>query len=361
MSARAAASVGVAQRSDRAALNFHIAAVSLLFLLWTGAYLDASWHIHYGFAADSFFTPTHYLLHGAWLGLVTLVVGYVGLAARAGISVRRALPPGYGFLALGTGLWGVAGGADFVWHTAFGFEANLEAVYTPSHLALEVSSTFIVLGIIRHSLWRRTHLGASAASEVPLVAGLAMLFANAMWLTWYSDPLTNDFASGGWVVGGLSAMSAIEYAGTTGELAGVAGAILSSLVTMLFVLFALRHFDLAPGAVTAIVGFHSVFQAWVVDSWVYLPAFLTAAVVGDVLWAYARDAARDADPPELVYRVIGAAVPLVGMTLYFATVALVTGGIVWVEHLWVGSIALCTVAGLMASFAVVPPKLDVAG
>jgi hypothetical protein len=340
--------------SERAALRFHVAAALLVAGVDAGAFVDANWHIHYGFTSDNFLTPTHYLLHGAWLAVCALVIGYVVLAMRAGIPTRRALPPGYGWLAVGAALWGITGIGDLLWHNAFGLEANVDAVYAPSHLGLNLSAAVMVFGVIRHSLYRRAVHGASVTTEGPLTLAVAVLMAGAMWLMWYSDPLSNDFAAGGAMVRGLPAMEGVQFTGPTAEIAGVSGIILTAFIQMSLVLFALRHLRLPVGGITFVIAWHALFKAWCMGTLVYAPAFIAAAIVGDVLWSRARAANGDR---VAAYRWIGAIVPSLGITLYFITIVLVVGPVMWPTHLWAGAVALSALAGLVVSWLIIPPDL----
>ena len=206
-----------------AARIFHFGVTNLLVALIFGAYVDARAHIHQGFSVHSFFVLTHWGLHGAVPGCARCW-RYTRFAVPSGLSPRHWLPPGYNVTALGALTWGGAGGFDLIWHSLFGFEVNLETVYTPSHLVLLGSSVLMALGVLRYSLrarsshsWAQHHL----AAELPLIVAVAALLEGAMWITWYSDPLTNDFASGGQPSSAASpAMTGVQYAGPSSEIAG---------------------------------------------------------------------------------------------------------------------------------------------
>jgi hypothetical protein len=340
--------------SERAALRFHVAAAILVAGVDVGAFIDARWHIHFGFTTNDFLTPTHYVLHGTWLAICALLAGYVALAARAGVPARRALPPGYGWLAIGAAAWGLAGIGDLAWHNAFGLEADVHAVYSPSHLGLNIAEAIMVFGVIRHSLWRRTTAGPSLASEIPLTVAVGVLLAGVMWLMWYSDPLSSDFAAGGAIVHGLPAMANIDFKGTTAEVAGMSGVILTALIQMLVVLFALRVLALPAAGIAVVLAWHALFKGWAMDSLVYAPAFIAAGVAGA---AIASGMLRDGRITTLGCRLVGALVPSIGMTLYFVTIVLFVGPIVWPAHLVTGAVALSGLAGLAISWIVVPPDL----
>jgi hypothetical protein len=58
----------------------------------------------------------------------------------------------------------------------------------------------------------------------------------------------------------------------------------------------------------------------------------------------------------LAFRVFAAAIPVLLYSLYFLAVQL-SGGIWWTTAVWSGSIFLAGVAGLLASYAVLPPRM----
>jgi hypothetical protein len=124
--------------------------VSLLSLwILAGLYLDGSAHHHIPDLIETFFTPWHAVL-------------YSGFAASAGLLLitqwrnvskcyrwTHSLPKGYMASLVGAVIFMFSGGADFLWHTAFGFEVGLEALVSPSHLALAVGGVLMISGPLR--------------------------------------------------------------------------------------------------------------------------------------------------------------------------------------------------------------------
>src|SRR5262245_17831128 len=66
---------------------------------------------------------------------------YAGLTARGlwrGLVIARyrAIPEGYRVAVIGLCILAVGGPSDLAWHTRYGFEVNVDAIYSPPHLML---------------------------------------------------------------------------------------------------------------------------------------------------------------------------------------------------------------------------------
>jgi hypothetical protein len=149
-------------------------------------------------------------------------------------------------------------------------------------------------------------------------------------------------------------MDGVLFSGPAAQVAGMSGMILTAMIQMLVVLFALRWFALPPAGIAFVLTWHALLKGWAMDSLVYAPAFVAAAVTGTVI---AARATRHGQLTSAGYRLVGALVPAMGIALYLLTIALAVGPLVWPPHLWVGAVALSGLAGLVVSWAVVPPVL----
>src|SRR5262245_15011971 len=121
-----------ASRIDRESSSAHpwfewaVAFFSTWFVV--GLYLDGWAHTHQ--RPVTFFTPWHAIIYSGVLGAALVLAGTAFLAGRKGTPWREALPAGYRLSLLGVGLFLVTGVADFAWHSLFGIEADLEALYS---------------------------------------------------------------------------------------------------------------------------------------------------------------------------------------------------------------------------------------
>ena len=116
-----------------------------------GVYLDGWAHLHLA-TVDSFFTPWHALLYGAFALAAAWSVALVLLRGRQGTPWRSRIPRGYGWGLVGVAVFGVGGLLDMAWHLAFGVETGLDALVSPTHLLLLVGGILLVASPVRSAL-----------------------------------------------------------------------------------------------------------------------------------------------------------------------------------------------------------------
>jgi Tol biopolymer transport system component len=89
----------------------------------------------------------------------------------------------------------VAGLLDFAWHSLFGFEVSVEALLSPSHLALAASGVLMFSGPIR-SVWSATTATAAPSwrRHGPAVIGLAALLSIFAAFTQYAHPVVDPWS-----------------------------------------------------------------------------------------------------------------------------------------------------------------------
>ncbi len=154
-------------------------------LLVVGFFIDLWAHSH-GRVDESFFTPWHAMLYAA-AGLFGGVLLAIWLRNRRdGAGVRSALPAGYGLSLIGAGLFLAAGLGDLVWHAVFGIEEDVDALLSPTHLALATSGIMMVFGPVR-SAWSKGQ-PVSFPRWLPWVAAMAMALGILSAFTQYAHP-----------------------------------------------------------------------------------------------------------------------------------------------------------------------------
>jgi len=344
-----------AEREER----LHRIMLGVVFFWACAVYVDARHHAYDGFRIESFFIPEHVPLYSGWLAACAVLGIYYLQSARQGLPFSSRLPSSYWLVALGAIAYGLAGGFDLLWHATFGFEQNLAVTWSPSHLALVASHLLVLAGILRFSLAHRLDGDTrSLIAALPLLIPVAAILWHAMWTTWYSNPLTADYASGGALVGQLDAFDHLEYGAWTAAVAGTLGMLWNVAILIPFLIVPLARWRLPVGSITLVVALYSVIMAAVVDTWIYLPAFLGGAILGDVVWAWIRRNGRTDQP--LAYTAVGVVVALAQGIGYFAAVALLPLGILWPVHLWAGVLVMSAAVGgwlayVAAGSAAAPP------
>lgn len=353
---------GKPKPSTKSVYPFHYLMIGLIIVLQIGGIIDARTHVFYGVEIESFFIPAHYVLYGGWLAVLGSVVAYVGWQIRKGSNMVDWLPPRYALVALGAILFGISGGLDAIWHTVFGFELNLEILLSPAHLVLFLAFGLIYFGVLSHAIYQfdlssREHQN-SFRTSLPMLIGIASLFVIVFWPTWYFDPFSADYASKGAIVGVRDAFNFIDYGSPTAEIAGVGGILLTTLILIPFVILPLYRWRLPSGSLTFILVWVFIQRAVIVGVYSYLPAILGAAIAGEIIWAWMRRGGDARLTSPLGYRILAFSVPLVLFSLYFLIVAFMPNGVIWPIHLWLGSIWMAGVAGVLMSFTMIPEKVN---
>ncbi len=263
------------------------------------------------------------------LGAALVLAGTAFVAYRQGAPWRKALPAGYGLSLLGVGLFLITGVADFVWHSLFGIEADLEALYSPPHLVLAGAGALIASGPLR-AAWYQPQ--ASQTSRWRAVLSLTLLLAIFSFFTSESHPFDHPWA---WLR--LRPLPLVQ--------AGI-------LMGLLLLMIRRWGAQLPLGWLTFIFTLNGVgmgiFHA---TPWAGLVAGL-AGIGADILYRWLQP---DTERPQRL-RLWSALVPLILYSLYFLALLLL-GGIWWPIHLWAGGIALASVTGWMMSYLILPPAL----
>jgi hypothetical protein len=313
-------------------LRFEAIYVALAALVVAGGYLDGWAHRHLESTLESFFTPWHALLYGAYLATAGALAWAVLSNRYRGLPWRRAIPVGYGYPVAGAILFAVAGGGDLAWHSLFGIEVNAAALLSPTHLALATGLTLMVAAPFRAWQARPTIGDPPATHSVwPAITAVVLATMMAMFITQFVHPYT-------------------EFWPTYEPLHGLANGINSVLVQSVviagaFVLLALHLRPLPIGTVTLLLMLPAAGMAFLADRWLVIPIALAAAGAGEALVAAVR---RDLARP-VVLRAATLAILIVLWAIYDAVLAH-QYGITWSVHLWAGTIVLGGLVGWLVAY-----------
>jgi hypothetical protein len=301
--------------------------------LWmiAGLYLDGWAHNNLPEQLETFFTPWHAVLYSgfAFVALV-LVITYVG-NIRRGYHWRRALPQVYMLSLLGVLIFGLAGNLDFLWHELFGFEEDVEALLSPSHLALASGGILIVSSALRDQLQN------GDASRRPTGTALLSLFLVLSVVTFFTQ-FASLFAHPA-VFAELPTQADTFYWDVT----LIAHVLFPVGVLMGFMLFAMRRWQLPGGSLALMLGANALLMFlmnWD-DSHAYWPILigaLLAALAAEGL--YQRWLAGGQLKRQHAFNFLVA-------TLYALlpmTALLLTVEIWWSVHMWLG---VCLLAGFL--------------
>lgn len=320
-------------------VRFDWAAALLGALLVGGAYNDAWAHEH-GKVDDSFFTLWHGLLYGAMLLVAIFLAATVLLNRRRGYAWRQALPEGYMLSLVGVGIFALGGLGDMVWHMVFGIEADLDALLSPTHLLLGLGWLLIVGGPWRAAWQRQTSSASHWITWLPTLLAMTSMLSVLTFFTVYVNPFVHV----------LAATTAGQDGAAQGL--GVSSFLVQPALLMGVVLLALRRWRLPFGSLALLITLNAALLSILHDTYALLPAALLAGLLGDLLLARAQPAQAHIAR----VRAFGFALPALLTALYFLTL-LLSVGIAWSVHLWVGAVVLAGVVGLLLSYVALPPTV----
>lgn len=306
-----------------------------------GISLDGWAHNHIP-SLETFFTPWHAVLYSGYLAVAAFLVFVLVRNHRRGYTWQQALPEGYSLSLTGAGIFAVGGVLDLIWHVLFGIEKNVEALLSPTHLMLALGAVLMVSGPFR-AAWRRLPGDAeeSRSNLFPMLFSLAYMLAIFTFFTQFANPIANSYAD----------QHTIEQL----EDLGIASILLQTALFMGFTLPTLRRWRLPLGAFTLISVLNSIVASLMAKSSLVIAVALLATLTGlliDLLYMRLKPAVER----KAALHLFAFVVPVVINGMYFLGLAAIKG-IAWSVHLWVGSIVMAGIVGLMLSYVLVPPQM----
>lgn len=322
--------------------------MSLLLSSWflIGLYVDG-WAHNHGEVDNTFFTPWHALLYSGVLAVgVFLALNQIRNVTK-GYAFTRALPKGYQLSLVGVVIFFMGGGFDFVWHSLFGFEANVEALLSPAHLLLASGAFLFVTGPLRAAWYRREAQGWSGLYTV--VYSLVILLSLFTFFTQFA----NIYPAAATVAATHPERGDVFFWDVT----NLSAVLISAALTVGLILFAIRRWTLPFGALTVVLTANALLMYWlriqfVSDFWPALLSAPLAGLVGDVLLRAWKPSAERVG----VLRMFAFILPVILFASYFILL-IATSGIWWSIHMWLGVTAMAGVAGLFLSYLAVPPAV----
>jgi hypothetical protein len=309
----------------------------------SGLFLDGWAHTH-GRVDETFFTPWHAVLYGGYLACAVALLGAHAQHAARGYGWRQALPSGYGLSLIGAGLWGPA---DLLWHTLFGFEADVETLMSPAHLLLAVGAGFILSGPWRSVRERSDGAEGPWWRGLPLVLSLTFVLSEITFFAQIGHPLSN--------LSGRGPARPAEFAYLL-EKCGIVGILLETIISMGAVLLLLRRQPFV-GSLTLMLGLNAVAMGFLYGRGPYplaqVAAFAGGGVVADALRVIIRPTLERPRARTL----FAFATPAVLHIFYFLSLKL-THGLWWSVHLWLGAVVLSGLVGCLLAYLLAPESSD---
>ena len=320
--------------------------VVLGFWFTVGLYLDIWAHIHKS-VIETFFTPWHAVLYSGFLASAVFL--YIAMIRNQikGHDWRHAVPKGYDLSLLGVVIFLVGGVGDMFWHTSFGIEKGIEAVYSPTHLLLGLGGGLIGSGPIRASWYRsdknRLIKWVHWFPTVLSFTGVVSLFT-ALSVSFH--PLTNLWASQN---------SFRSMSGRLSEEMGVISIVLTAVILIVPILLLVRRWKPLPGTFTLLFSVNAIGMGFT-----YPEDYPVFSVIAIGVSGFVFDLMVHVLNPSISrvgqLRILAFLTPGVWTVLYFVSIQ-VTDGLSWSVHLWGGVVFISSIAGWLLSYLLIPPKI----
>jgi hypothetical protein len=330
---------------------------------------------------ESFFSLAHIFLYagmtvlGIWIGV--LVTRYQGLQFRKSLMPDlKLIPVGYGVAIIGLLTLAIGGPTDFAWHSAYGFEVGVDAIYSPPHLALFFGGLLVASTGIR-SMWAKQDIALDFKAFLPVTVSTTLFIGVAGFITMYlSAFMTNVTPTSDFVhdyqthfKDDFTDQTISLNAGLTGygddqwpyyyysASHGMASMIVTTLVLLGPILLNLRRWSVPFGAVTLIFTGYGLLVNIMTeyrDIVLIVPLIITGLAI-DVMQRQFAGQREDGRLSLGGIRAIGPAAALILWVSYYAVLAL-DKGIGWEPTLWVGALIIGTMTGFGVAFLVAPPS-----
>ncbi len=317
----------------------------------TGLFVDGWSHRYIG-NLDSFFNPWHATFYSGFLVMAAFTAVTMAQNVRRGSSWRLALPVGYGKTIGGLVLFGIGGVSDMIWHVLFGFEGNIDALLSPSHLLIFTGIALVVSGPVR-AAWHRPD-GASPARllhHLPMLASVSLLLTLLTFVTMFLHPYLNTYA----FPTGASTPPTFDRSkfGWMLDNLGIGGIFAQTVILMGLVQVILKRWRVPFGSLMVILTFNALFVGFLGRHYHFILLALMIGFGADLLlWLLQPSASQI-----WKYRLFAFSLPSLLWAGYLLSLAIFTGGVVWSVHLVAGAVAMAGLIGLLVSYAVIAPEV----
>ncbi|MEW1807307.1 hypothetical protein [Pseudarthrobacter sp. NPDC080039] len=308
--------------------------------LLAGTYVDGWAHNNLR-GLETFFTPWHAILYSGFAACAVWIAALTWRRHAAGTPWTEAIPAGHGAAVAGVVLFLASGLGDFAWHSAFGIEQNISALFSPSHLGLATGG-FLILGAPFSAAWnapRRPWQQLIPAAVSAMLAGMVAAFILQEFAVFARHGLVQTYVTAG------GAPPTVTGPTSSSIMISLATFLVSTVALFVPVLLMSLRWRLHAAVPAAMVLLPSAALQTMValrDAWL-IPAALAGALLVGLVWALVRPA------PDRPGRIMAAAglCPIVFWGPYFAGVAIHDGALSFPPEIWSGTL-VWTGLGMLA-------------
>ncbi len=326
----------VSNRLSRIQISPHVFSWCFLgacFWLVIGISLDAWAHNH--FRLETFWTPWHGVLYSGLLATAFVLPGVMLINRLKGISWRETIPAGYEISVLGIIGSFIGGVGDMTWHLMFGIEQNIDAAFSPTHIALMLFFGFVVVGPF-HALY----VNKAQSSRALLLLSFALLLTYWSLISQGTSPYTSF-----WLVN-------TPKTNETGQTVAVVSYIVQGGFLASLTMYLIRRWNLFFGFFLLALTICAIPLAAMQNNYIVIPIGAAAGLLIDVAYHFIRPSLGSIER----FRLFIASVPGIWLLTYTLVVWAVYGT-VWSTHLLVGSIVVTCILSWLLSGLMFPPAL----
>jgi hypothetical protein len=318
--------------------------VVLLEAWWVGGVFVDGWAHNHGKVDQSFFTPWHAVLYAGCFVNALFFAVVTWRNHTKGYPWSRSVPRGYEVARIGVGIFIVGGMLDLLWHRLFGIEQNIAATLSPTHLILALGVFLAASGPLR-AAWLRppTHRRENLVQLLPMLISLAYVLSILTFFTQYANPIVNSWAD--------------KHTPQPQQALGIASILLQTAIIMGVVLLGIRRWRLPLGSFTVIFTINFVLTSVLANPIPPVLMVAVLAIINGLIIDTLNLSLKPSVERESALRLFAFLVPVVTEMIYFFAIQMLHG-IVWVVHLWAGSIVLAGVVGLFLSYLLIPLPVE---
>lgn len=309
----------------------------LFAILWfeSGTFLDAWAHNNIP-RLETFFTPWHAVLYSGLIAAATMIFAPIFINHRRGATWREAIPRGYELTVLGIGMMFFVGVGDMLWHVLFGVEQNIDALFSPTHLAAMVCIGLAFAGPLR-AIYQRSKAPSGFGEGLLLTLAVASLLVFIVNIS-QSASLYVDF----WP-------TTTPVGQNTGQLLAVLSFIFQAMLFTGLTLYVLRRWPLPIGYATIVLTLIAIPLSTMRAHYLMIPISLIAGILVDAGYFFLKPSPQRHTQFRL-YAVVAAA------TLYavYMITLVLTMTVVWTVHMAIGSVIVVGIMGWLLSYLVLP-------
>ncbi|MFC0458434.1 hypothetical protein ACFFGR_18090 [Arthrobacter liuii] len=308
--------------------------------LLTGTYVDGWAHNNLR-DLETFFTPWHAILYSGFAACAVWIAALTWRRHVPGTRWMEAVPAGHGTAAAGVVLFLASGIGDFAWHSVFGIEQNISALFSPSHLGLATGG-FLILGAPFSAAWhapQRPWPQLMPAFVSAMLAGMVAAFILQEFAVFSRHGLIQTFTT---AAGTQPAVTVPTSSSIMVSLATFLVSTFALFVPVLLLSLRWRLHAVVPAVMVLVPSVALQIMVALRDAWL-LPVAVAGSVLVGAVWAVVRPA------PGRPARLMTAAglSPVVFWAPYFAGVALHDGSLSFSPEVWSGTL-VWTGLGMLA-------------